>query len=215
MQIQQLGASITGYRFPAVYYNFVTNAQVDAPNMLVVEAAIVDLLRAQNINDVRAGLANVLYWGYAQIGYGANRVERFLHLVTNNHLTNFKTLLAGNPVPNLIQVRNLRIPEFSGVSFVSKVLMFLDPKDYCVLDQQLAALNAAAIHRALNRLVRGSQIRVTRNNQAVYDDWRNECRAITNTYFNGQHRVVDVERGFFNLIQQGHLQLAQAIYASA
>ncbi len=44
---------------------------------------------------------------------------------------------------------------------------------------------------------------------------RGQCRAISNAYFNGQHRVVDVERGFFNLIQQGHLQLAQVIYAAA
>lgn len=215
MQAQQLGASINGYAFPAVYYDFVANVQVHAPNMLAVEAAIGGLLRAHNRNDVRAGLANVLYWGYAQIGYGPNRVNRFLRLVTNNHLASFQNLLAGGHVPSLIEVRNLRIPEFSGVSFVSKVLMFLNPNDYCVLDQQLAALNAAPNHRALNQLVRGTQIRITQNNQAVYDGWRQECRDISNNYFAGQYRVVDVERGFFNLIQQGHLQHAQAIYAAA
>ena len=200
-QIAQLRESIQHYDFPCVYYDFVENRKITAPNMHGLEAAIGCMLRAPDINGVKDGLANVLYWGYAQTGYGLTRVNRFRREVTNDHLTHFQNLLAGNRVPNLIQVGGLGIPEFSGVSFVSKVLMFLNPNDYCVLDLKLAGLRTSANHRALSRLVvNKTHIRITENNQAVYDDWREECRSISDHYFAGQYRVVDVERGFFGLI---------------
>jgi hypothetical protein len=49
-QIEQLRESIKGYDFPAVYYDFVKKAEVRAPNMRVVEAAIGGMLHAQDIN---------------------------------------------------------------------------------------------------------------------------------------------------------------------
>ena len=107
------------------------------------------------------------------------------------------------------------MPQFSGISFISKILAFLDLVNYCVLDQQLARIANRGGARALNQLAQGQQLRVTANNQAAYDAWRNECAAISNAYFQGAYRVIDIERGFFHLVQTGQLQLAQAIYANA
>ena len=93
--------------------------------------------------------------------------------------------------------------------------MFLNPSDYCVLDQQLAKLRTPGSPKILNDLIfRGNetQIRITNHNEAVYNGWRNECAAISQMYFQGIYRVVDIERGFFNLIQRNNLIDAQTIY---
>jgi len=70
--------------------------------------------------------------------------------------------------------------------------------------------------RSLDRLVQSkTQIPVTKNNQIVYDEWRKECAEISRKYFNEIYRVVDVERGFFNLVWKGQILLANGIYAAA
>jgi hypothetical protein len=96
--------------------------------------------------------------------------------------------------------------------------MFLDPSDYCVLDQQLAKLRTPGSPKILNDLVfnqNATQIRITNHNESIYNGWCNECTEISQMYFQGTYRVVDVERGFFNLIQQNNLLDAQAIYNNA
>lgn len=107
------------------------------------------------------------------------------------------------------------MPQFSGVSFISKILMFLDPSTYCVLDRQLARLTGPG-QKALHRLkCSGNQIGVTAHNEALYDAWREECRGISLKYFDGRYRVADVERGFFQLIQAGQLGFANELYVAA
>lgn len=218
VQVQALTNAMAGYMFPAVHFDFQAGLEVHS-NMHNVEQTISGLLHSQNLADVRHGLANVIYWGWAQrAGIRATRVGRFMHQdngVTNQQLTDFQVLVQ-NGAPNLILIANIGMPQFSGISFISKILMFLNPQQYCVLDIQLAALHDAPPPKALNGLViRQTQLPVTQVNQHVYDAWRNECQAINVTYFNGQRRVVDIERGFFHLIQNGDLQTAQDIYATA
>lgn len=214
-QVASLNAAITGYAFPAVYFDFVTRTQVAAENMAAVEKHIKIQLTSANPQDVFHGLANVLYWGYAQIGYRNVRVDNFLAGVTNAHAAAFQNFVLGRVAPTLRQIKDIRMPQFSGISFISKILAFLDPVKYCVLDQQLARIANGHGARALNNLTQGQQLRVTVKNQAAYDDWRNECQAISNIYFNGAYRVIDVERGFFHLVQTNQLALAQTIYANA
>ena len=60
-----------------------------------------------------------------------------------------------------------------------------------------------------------TQIRITSHNEAVYDGWRNECAAINQIYFQDMYRVVDIERGFFSLIQSRNLLDARLIYNDA
>lgn len=208
----ELGAAVEKYSFPAVYFDFVANAEVRGPDMGAVEAAIHAMLVSSIPEDVRHGLANVIYWGYAQIPYRPVRVRRFLERVALNHLTQFQALVAAHGVPGLAQIRAVRIPEYSGISFISKILAFLNPAQYCVLDQQLAKLAKGPGAGALHGLSLGTQIQVTVNNEAVYHAWRAECRRISKQYFEGRHRVVDVERGFFQLVQTNQVPLAQQIY---
>ena len=217
-QKNQLEASIIRYVFPAVYYDFTNNDPVIAPNMHVVEEYIGTLLYSGKVIDVKHGLANVLYWGYAQVGYRDTRVNRFINLAGKNQMQSFQEYLLDGAVPNMAAIKNLHLPEFSGMSFVSKVLMFLDPTNYCVLDKQVSKLRNPECMKALSHLAFGSNettIRISHNNQNVYDNWREECRAISAQYYQNTYRVADVERGFFTLIQADNLAAAQEIYNGA
>jgi len=115
-------------------------------------------------------------------------------------------------------IKSLHLPEFSGMSFISKVLMFLDPTNYCVLDKQIAKLRNPECIKSLSHLLFGSnetQIRISHNNQNVYNNYRKECRAISARYYQNVYRVADVERGSFTLIQTDNLTAAQEIYNDA
>lgn len=213
-QINLLNNAIQNYAFPAVYYDCVQGITVNAPGgMSGVEQYIGTLLRSKKVDDVRCGLENILHWGYAQIGFGQTRVNKFRANVTPNQIGSFIGLTAG--MPNLIDISRLKIPQYSGVSFVSKILMFLDPANYCTLDLQLAKLSCPATqHRAIGHLRFDTQIRITAHNQAAYDSWRNECLTISHRYYNGRYRASDIERGFFNLIQNQQLADAIDIYSA-
>jgi hypothetical protein len=96
--------------------------------------------------------------------------------------------------------------------------MFLDPINYCVLDKQVSKLRNPEYTKALSHLVFGpneTRIRISQNNQNIYNAWREECRAISAQYYNNAYRVVDVERGFFTLIQTDELATAKKIYNDA
>ena len=104
------------------------------------------------------------------------------------------------------------------MSFISKVLMFLNPKKYCVLDKQIARLRTHNGLKSLNQLTcrpNETQIRISVHNEAVYDGWRGECHTISAEYFENEYRGVDIERGFFQLLQQGRRIDAQMIYNDA
>jgi hypothetical protein len=213
-QVDDLGEAIAAYRFPAVYFDFDKGREVRAPDMRSVEAAIGGMLVSAATDRIRDGLANVIYWGYAQIGYRNDRVRRFRAQVTADELGRFASLVRSGS-PGLMAIGALRLPQFSGISFVSKVLTFLDPKRYCVLDKQLLKLGLGDGARALHRVAAGTQIRITTDNEDAYDSWRAECGAISDRYFGGRHRVVDIERGFFQLVQTNRVGAAREMYSAA
>jgi hypothetical protein len=217
-QKNKLEASIIQYAFPAVYYDFENNDRVTATNIRVVEEHIATLLYSDEVIDVIHAFANVLYWGYEQVGYRDTRVNRFINLATKNQMQRFQQFLLNGALPNMAEIKSLQLPEFSGMSFISKILMFLDPINYCVLDKQISKLRNPECMKSLSHLSFGSnetQIRISQNNQNVYNNFREECRAISARYYQNQFRVADVERGFFTLIQTGNLAAAQEIYNDA
>jgi hypothetical protein len=217
-QIAQLDYAVTGYAFPAVYFDFDNNIEIAAQNMREVEAVLADQLKSQELVRTKQGLANILYWGYAQIPFGGKRVNNFMNKVSDQQIITFQSLIIGDNMPSPTAVGRCHLPEYSRMSFISKILMFLNPNDYCVLDQQVAKLRTPGSPKILNDLsfrINDTQIRITNHNEAVYNGWRNECAAISQTYFQGTYRVVDIERGFFNLIQGNNLLDARTIYNNA
>ena len=110
------------------------------------------------------------------------------------------------------------MPQFSGMSFISKVRMFLAPTSYVILDQQLLKINNEPFETLLNKIKFGkkeTQIRISKDNITVYKKWCDKCIEISNTIFNGIYRAVDIERGFFTLIQNDNATLAAKILSKA
>jgi hypothetical protein len=115
-------------------------------------------------------------------------------------------------------MKKLRLPEFSGVSFVSKVRMFLDPTGSATLDQQIMKIHAALGHTVLATVsfrTGATQIPVTKANSLAYEAWCGRLYNIARTYFPAGTRVADVERGFFHMVQTSRVCLAARILHDA
>ena len=78
-QINTLQKSILGYSFPAKYYDFASNVERDARNMRNLEAIIRNMLISPKQQQVKYGLANIIYWGNANAGYQKYRTFKFLN----------------------------------------------------------------------------------------------------------------------------------------
>jgi hypothetical protein len=60
-----------------------------------------------------------------------------------------------------------------------------------------------------------TQIRITKESSNAYERWCEKMREISEQHFSAQFRAVDVERGFFQLIQVGKVALAAQILKDA
>lgn len=211
-------AAVEKYRFPTITYDFGRNREIRHADMAGVETYIGRQLQAQDPKVVEYGLANVLYWGYANSpGRRDHRVDRFRNNVKNikDKIDNFIALVGSTRTPDLLDIKRIGLPEFGGLSFVSKVMMFLDPNRYPVLDLKIAeAFSKVAEFPPLKDLVFrkradfGSNadtcIRITRKNERVYGMWASWCRHIAASVnaassSGNSIRAVDVERAVFAL----------------
>ena len=114
------------------------------------------------------------------------------------------------PLPNaagsaLLDVKRLLLRGFGQMSFVTKVLMFLDPR-FPVLDMKVARAfaNRSFVPLADLRFDK-SGIRITGNNVRAYEGWTRWCREIAGLANDEPPaprrglRAVDVERALFAL----------------
>src|SRR5687768_11089608 len=92
-RVAELEMAITSYAFPPIYFDFRTGVEVRARQMKAVEDAIREMLTSKTNGQVLDGLTNVIYWGYAQIGYRDTRVRRFRRDVTADQLDRFRVML--------------------------------------------------------------------------------------------------------------------------
>jgi hypothetical protein len=220
IQIGVLEQAVLNYQFPLDYYDFTlaptANPRV-AVNVQELESVIAAQLSSCIPGAVEEGLANVIYWGNASAGYRDDRFNRFLKTIKPFHpYADFRSLHSSGTL-SLRSIKKLGYPAYSGISFVSKVLMFIDPLNFCVLDLQISklAVPGRSVPRALDTLrVYPTSIPITVHNEKVYDLWREECRNISGTYYAGKYRVADIERGFFELIRSGKLSDALGIYTN-
>ena len=182
--------------------------------MRSIEKVIESDLSSGESELVKNGLSNVLYWGFAQIGYRDTRVKRFRNDVTQDKLNDATSLFNEIQGDCLLEIKRIGLPQFSGMSFISKVRMFLDPESYVILDQQILKINDVANNTVLTPISFGeneTQIRISQNNVQVYEAWCNTCQSIAHSHFAAKYRAVDIERGFFTLIQNGRTELAANI----
>lgn len=208
-----LREAVEGYHYPKVVCDFREAREFRCEDMLGVEERIGALLRCPDPDGIRDGLSNVLYWGYArqprrrdakvrdfrmETPAGDPRLDRFAELVRS----------MGEPRPEaggseLQDIKKLGLRQFGQLSFVTKVLMFLDPR-FPVLDLKVAKAFANGGFAPLSdlRFDKGG-IRITRSNMTAYECWARWCREIarlTNEEPPSPRRglrAADVERALF------------------
>lgn len=214
-QVKKFEKSKKEYDFPVVYFNFERNVEVTDGSLSQLEIFIYNLLTSEDLSKIKSGLANILYWGYARSGYRDYRVSQFLEGITDDQLSAFRDIIKKTKAPSLLQLKALGMPQFSGVSFLSKITAFLNPLERCILDLQIAKLKMPSGTRALDILTHGTGIQASRKNQEIYLALCSEFRCISEVYFDGKCRAVDIERGFFNLIQNHGVDCARTLYETA
>jgi hypothetical protein len=147
-----LRTAIECYAFPPDYFDFSRNAPQRLPDTRAVEVAIRHELKSGDPEQFKNGLSNVLYWGYAKMGIRDTRVHRFRAKVTGSQLKQAGELFRRSNLPSVVQIKKLGLPEFSGLSFVSKIRMFLDPDHSATLDWQIMKIHKQCATTVLARL---------------------------------------------------------------
>ena len=220
--VSLLREAVESYDYPRVVYDFQTGSEIRHQDMAAVEEHIGALLRSPDPGGVRDGLSNVLYWGYArQPGRRDAKVRDFKDdtPVDDPRLARFADLVRslGEPPlsttagPALLHIKRLTVRQFGQMSFVTKILMFLDPR-FPVLDMKVARAfaNGSFAPLADLRFDRGG-IRLTGRNVRAYECWARWCRGIAGLANDEPPaprrglRAVDVERALFTLADKRHL----------
>ena len=173
--LELLRRAIDAYAFPTVSYDFVRGVERVHQDARELEATVHDGLTSTDVHRVRHGLANVVYWGYARIGFRDDRVRAFLHNVSDGQVAAAQVAFASVEGPALRQLGALRLPQFSQISFLSKIRMFLDPRSFVILDLKLAKLRHEAPTTVLHDLMVRTSIPASRHNERVYARWCDIC----------------------------------------
>lgn len=198
------------YCYPAKTYDFMGETESEHSGMSCVERLIREQLVSDDRSQVKDGLSNVLYWGYVrQGGIGLHRMRRLRQKVTDDQLDAFMECRRRSAGIGIEELHRLRLPQFSGMSFSSKVLMFMRPDRYPVLDLKIARFarrepapsldRPSGLSALLNLKLYPTRIPLTESNMRAYREWAGWCRAIADDV---SLRAVDVERAIFWCIDQ-------------
>lgn len=125
-QIKTPTEAINEYDFPRKNYDFVKEKEIIYPSMRQLEASIQENLTSGDIILVQNGLSNILYWGYYRTGYRDTRVNNFRSKVDQQQLVYAAKIFQNLSGTGIRTIKNLKLPEFSNLSFISKIRMFLD-----------------------------------------------------------------------------------------
>ena len=219
------------YSFPPVTFDFESERErrhgVEArPHeaMRRVEQCVSDLLRSPDARAVRDGLSNVLYWGWAQKpGLQRARVHKFRDMMkpSDPRVVRFMNFVHSMPrssqsaAEQLRALEQLKLSQFSQMPFTTKILMFLHPNRFAVLDLKIARVAKQCRFPLMQELkiymsnTDSARIPITRANAARYERWVRWCQGIAERV-NGitgapcrDLRAVDVERAVFSLADLG------------
>ena len=225
--------TIGRYDFPPVTYDFAKNEEIRHSGMRAVEKDIHDLLCSGDTQKVKDGLSNVLYWGHANNKFlqtsSLNNFRGAPDAELKRKLDRFGRLareLAGSSIVpsagSLLKIKELGIPQFGRVSFASKILMFLDPARYPVLDTMIANKVVNLCFSLCFPPLQGlkfESIKISPDSARAYDTWACWCREIARVVNNTPEspcldvRAVDVERALFALADLKNIDEAKKAHA--
>lgn len=204
------------YDFPCRLFDFNSKQEIEFENYRELEKYIQTQLLSSNISQIKDGLSNVLYWGYYRIGYRKIRLKRFRDEITNQQLQAFANLMIVHKAEP-ISIKKLGMPEFSGLSFISKILMFSDPTKFVVLDKKIMEFNDPEDHdNPLSKIPYSksdSGIRISQISQKYYYEWCKLCCFIAQQLHDNKI-AVDIERGFFKLVEENEIFYEKQIISS-
>ena len=238
--------AVKAYCYPAVTYDFKlgkennhcepdTTHQVKSHRqcMREVEENIRSQLLSKNPEEVKNGLSNVLYWGYASqrkegdgpcdgyipmTGRQKDRIPKFCRHVNENKrkLDRFSHLARNSRGYDLTlsDIKDIEMAEFkTGMAFISKIRMFLDPNNYPVLDREISKLADVENSPIQDLKIHPTYIPIhkpdpkKRDNHQIYEEWAKWCRNIAKQVNSYPYsplkdlRAVDVERAIYKLSQ--------------
>jgi hypothetical protein len=209
--LQSLARAIRSYSYPCVVYDFRLGQEIQLQGMVEVERFIQDLLMSTDIEKVKDGLSNILFWGYYRSpGRRNHRVQNFRTRAEPHQLARAVTLFASLRGCAIRDLKRLDLPQFSHMSFLSKLRMFLDPSEFCVIDRNLCKIPAIARRFS----VYPTYIPATEQNEESYSWWVKICGKASDAIEIAEHtsvRPVDAERGFFQLVDDKQIVLADSL----
>ena len=215
-QEETLRKAIIDYDFPKFTFDFQRGAEVRHPTMRTVEAHIREALTSEDPEDVRDGLSNILYWGLHRVGYKSLRIARLREETTPTHFAEARSVFESIRGNGLRSLKKLKLPQFSQMSFITKLRMFLDPRNYVVLDKKLVDMAGTAVPTLFRDFKRyPTSIPVTAMNESVYGRWCRLCRKVAQHLFADDGYAVDVERGVFHLCGKEQSAVAAQIVGAA
>jgi len=197
--------AINSYDFPLECYDFPNSRPVvGVKTYAELEGIIGNQLLSNDFNIVKDGLSNVLYWGYStSAGRRNDRVARFRSEVSNLKLNQFIELRDSSSGLSLSGIKDIGLPQFSKVSFVSKILMFFDPERFVVLDLQLAKIKQEKSSVLFQALVRHQTcLPINAANTEFYRQWCSFCSNVSGDLQEFGFRPVDIERGIFTIVKR-------------
>ncbi len=218
-KIRRLRKAISDYDFPMVVYDFQKQSEKSGfGSYRTLEQYIRDMLVSDRNDAIKNGLSNVLYWGYATTpGLQRVRIQRFRSQVTDHQLSAFSRIIGAASSIGLSDVSKCELPQFSNLSFISKVLMFIDPSQYVTLDLQLSKIKKSEVSTCFRYLkVCPTYLPVNEQNQKFYSSWCKTCAELAQEYFYSDGaRAVDVERGLFTLVRNNETDFAASLLNQA
>lgn len=126
--VRHLTECLSSYSFPRVTFDFICDRERRHETMHEVEDSIAAALRSESLADVRDGLSNVLFWGYARHGARDFKVRSFRSDVDSaGQLVRFQDFVRARPetcaADRLLELKRLKLPAFGHMSFATKILM--------------------------------------------------------------------------------------------
>jgi len=199
--LEELAVAIDNYSYPCFVYDFSKNQEINLGSMAAVERFIGDRLLSTDIERVRDGLSNVLFWGNYNSGYRTYRVDKFRAAVDSQTLRQAVDVFASLQGCAISDMKRLKLPGFGCLSFLSKLRTFLDLSAFCVIDLKLRRDIPALKEKFKAYGPKPTSIPVTQFNEESYGWWVGLCRK-TALQMAGEvvRRPVDVERGFFQMV---------------
>ncbi len=121
--------AVAGYSYPKVTYDFENNREAYHENMRQVEETIKSQLLSKNLEEVKDGLSNVLYWGRYRMEDRNFVVCQFrlyvdaVKQVDDSTIKDISHEIRTNPAPRLENLTKLGVLSypFKYMSFVSKL----------------------------------------------------------------------------------------------